>query len=112
MQRAVSISWLLRHPVHSRATKVLELSTREALSLGHDRIGTALLLLGVLGESEGVAMRILLTSGVTPTQIRAAVMARVPAPTKALPDTSRVAPASVQAESVRGARRSGSSYGT
>ncbi len=47
-------------PFTPRATKVLELALREALSLGHDYIGTEHLLLGLVRENEGVAARILL----------------------------------------------------
>jgi ATP-dependent Clp protease ATP-binding subunit ClpC len=46
-------------PFTPRATKVLELALREALSLGHDYIGTEHLLLGLVRENEGVAARIL-----------------------------------------------------
>src|SRR6266508_4208248 len=42
-------------PFTPRAKKVLELSLREALSLGHNYIGTEHLLLGVIRENEGVA---------------------------------------------------------
>jgi ATP-dependent Clp protease ATP-binding subunit ClpC len=47
-------------PFTPRAKKVLELSLREALSLGHDYIGTEHILLGLVRENGGVAMRILL----------------------------------------------------
>jgi ATP-dependent Clp protease ATP-binding subunit ClpC len=47
-------------PFTPRAKKVLELSLREALSLGHRHIGTEHVLLGLIRESEGVAARILL----------------------------------------------------
>src|SRR4051812_20275428 len=47
-------------PFTPRAKKVLELSLREALELGHKWIGTEHLLLGLVRESEGVAARILL----------------------------------------------------
>ncbi|MFM9127822.1 MAG: Clp protease N-terminal domain-containing protein, partial [Solirubrobacterales bacterium] len=42
-----------------RAKKVLELALREALSLGHNYIGTEHILLGLVRENEGVAARIL-----------------------------------------------------
>ena len=46
-------------PFTPRARKVLELALREALSLGHDYIGTEHLLLGLARENDGVAARIL-----------------------------------------------------
>jgi len=50
-------------PFTCRAKKVLELSLREALALGHHYIGTEHLLLGVLREGEGVAAQILTRHG-------------------------------------------------
>ncbi len=47
-------------PFTPRAKKVLELALREALSLGHNYIGTEHILLGLTQENEGVAIRILL----------------------------------------------------
>ena len=47
-------------PFTPRAKKVLELALREALSLGHNYIGTEHILLGLSRENEGVAVRILL----------------------------------------------------
>ena len=47
-------------PFTARAKKVLELSLREALQLGHNYIGTEHILLGLVRENEGVAARILL----------------------------------------------------
>jgi ATP-dependent Clp protease ATP-binding subunit ClpC len=46
-------------PFTPRAKKVLELALREALSLGHNYIGTEHILLGLVRENEGVAARIL-----------------------------------------------------
>jgi ATP-dependent Clp protease ATP-binding subunit ClpC len=57
-------------PFTPRTKKVLELSLREALDLGHDYIGTEHLLLGLLQEGEGVAVRILVSLGATPAAIR------------------------------------------
>jgi ATP-dependent Clp protease ATP-binding subunit ClpA len=59
---------------------VLWLAGEEADDLEHEHIGTEHLLLGLLGEGEGVAMRILLESDATPIEIRAVVMARVSGP--------------------------------
>jgi hypothetical protein len=50
-------------PFTPRAKKVLELSLREALTLGHDYIGTGHLLLGLLSEKEGVAVHVLTDLG-------------------------------------------------
>ena len=44
-------------PFTPRAKKVLELSLREALQLGHNYIGTEHILLGLIREGEGVAAR-------------------------------------------------------
>jgi ATP-dependent Clp protease ATP-binding subunit ClpC len=57
-------------PFTPRTKKVLELSLREALELGHDYIGTEHLLLGLLQEGEGVAVRILVSLVATPAAIR------------------------------------------
>jgi ATP-dependent Clp protease ATP-binding subunit ClpC len=46
-------------PFTPRAKKVLELSLREALQLGHDYIGTEHILLGLIRESDGVAAQVL-----------------------------------------------------
>src|SRR4030067_1200354 len=52
-------------PFTPRAKKVLELSLREALQMGHNYIGTEHILLGLLKEGEGVAARVLNSMGVT-----------------------------------------------
>src|SRR5205807_7570787 len=57
-------------PFKGSAKKVLELSLREALSLGHNYIGTEHLLLGLLRENEGVAPRILLDFDADAEKIR------------------------------------------
>jgi hypothetical protein len=51
-------------PFTLRAKKVLELSLREALQLGHNYIGTEHLLLGLIREGEGVAAQVLVKLGV------------------------------------------------
>src|SRR5213079_1272668 len=53
-----------------RAKKVLELALREALSLGHNYIGTEHILLGLVRENEGVAARILLDFDADAEKIR------------------------------------------
>jgi ATP-dependent Clp protease ATP-binding subunit ClpC len=57
-------------PFTPRAKKVLELSLKEALSLGHKYIGTEHVLLGVVRENEGVAARILLDFGADAETLR------------------------------------------
>src|SRR5215217_6372948 len=57
-------------PFTPRAKKVLDLSLREALALGHNNIGTEHVLLGLARENEGVAARILLDFGVDAETIR------------------------------------------
>jgi ATP-dependent Clp protease ATP-binding subunit ClpA len=57
-------------PFTPRAKKVLELSLREALQLGHNYIGTEHLLLALVREGEGVAIQVLKTLGVEPQIIR------------------------------------------
>jgi hypothetical protein len=57
-------------PFTPRAKKVLELSLSEALSLGHNYIGTEHLLLGLVRENEGVAARILLDFDADAEKIR------------------------------------------
>jgi ATP-dependent Clp protease ATP-binding subunit ClpC len=57
-----------------RAKKVLELALREALSLGHNYIGTEHILLGLVRENEGVAARILLDFGADAEKIRNEIM--------------------------------------
>jgi tetratricopeptide (TPR) repeat protein len=56
-------------PFTPRATKTLELSLSEALSLGDDCVGTEHILLGVIGEGEGVAVQILVKLGVAPAVV-------------------------------------------
>jgi len=50
-------------PFTPRAKKVLELSLREALQLGHNYIGTEHMLLGLVREGEGVAVQVLVSLG-------------------------------------------------
>jgi ATP-dependent Clp protease ATP-binding subunit ClpA len=61
-------------PFSPRAKKVLELSLREALALGHNYIGTEHILLGLLREGEGLAMLVLTRLGAGPQLIRARVL--------------------------------------
>jgi ATP-dependent Clp protease ATP-binding subunit ClpA len=64
-----------RVPFSARAKKVLELSLREALRLGHDHIGTEHLLLGIIREGDGVAAKILVDTGISLDELRSRVMA-------------------------------------
>ena len=57
-------------PFTPRAKKVLELSLREALQLGHNYIGTEHILLGLVRETEGVAARVLLDFNANAEKIR------------------------------------------
>jgi ATP-dependent Clp protease ATP-binding subunit ClpC len=61
-------------PFTPRAKKVLELSLREALELGHNYIGTEHILLGLVREGEGVAAQVLEKNGVTMERMRQAVI--------------------------------------
>jgi hypothetical protein len=58
----------------AQAKKSLELALREALQLGHNYIGTEHVLLGLARADEGLAATILRDRGITPDQIRAAVL--------------------------------------
>jgi ATP-dependent Clp protease ATP-binding subunit ClpC len=57
-----------------RAKKVLELSLREALQLGHNYIGTEHILLGLVREGEGVAAQVLVTRGAALGRVRQTVI--------------------------------------
>jgi prophage maintenance system killer protein len=57
-------------PFTPRAKKVLELSLREALALGHNYIGTEHLLLGLLCEGKGVAAQVLVRLGADHDRVR------------------------------------------
>jgi ATP-dependent Clp protease ATP-binding subunit ClpA len=61
-------------PFTPRAKKVLELSLREALQLGHDYIGSEHILLGLIREGEGVAATVLVTLGADLSRVRQQVI--------------------------------------
>jgi ATP-dependent Clp protease ATP-binding subunit ClpC len=61
-------------PFTPRAKKVLELSLREALQLGHNYIGTEHILLGLIREGEGVAAQVLQKLGAGLNQVRRTVV--------------------------------------
>ncbi|HOC82690.1 MAG TPA: Clp protease N-terminal domain-containing protein, partial [Synergistales bacterium] len=56
-----------------RSKKVIQLAHREALRMGHDLIGTEHILMGLVAEGDGVAARILQSSGITLEGLRDAV---------------------------------------
>jgi ATP-dependent Clp protease ATP-binding subunit ClpC len=61
-------------PFTPRAKKVLELSLREALQLGHNYIGTEHILLGLIREGEGVAAQVLQKLGADLDRVRQTVV--------------------------------------
>jgi ATP-dependent Clp protease ATP-binding subunit ClpC len=64
-------------PFTPRAKKVLELSLREALNLGHNYIGTEHLLLGLIREGQGVAAQVLVAMGAQLLAVRRMVVSIV-----------------------------------
>ncbi len=67
-------------PFTPRAKKVLELSLREALQLGHNYIGTEHILLGVIREGEGVAAKVLVKLGVDMEKLRNQILKMITSP--------------------------------
>jgi ClpA/ClpB-like protein len=61
-------------PFTPRAKKVLELSLREALQLGHNYIGTEHILLGLIREGQGVAAQVLVKLGADQPRVRQQVV--------------------------------------
>jgi ATP-dependent Clp protease ATP-binding subunit ClpC len=93
-------------PFTPRAKKVLELSLREALQLGHDYIGTEHLLLGLIREGEGVAAQVLVRLGAQLSQVRSAVIHALegstePEPSRAEPEPADIVIRSLQDENRR-----------
>ena len=82
-------------PFTPRAKKVLELSLREALQMGHNYIGTEHILLGLLREGEGVAARVLNSMGVTLDNVKEKVkellkkQSYYPEPERAIPERNQ-----------------------
>ncbi len=97
-------------PFTPRAKKVLELSLREALQLGHDYIGTEHLLLGLIREGEGVAAQVLVRLGADLNLVRQRAIQLIHAGASGEPPPG-VATGEVTAESVvfrvSGERRTG-----
>jgi Clp amino terminal domain, pathogenicity island component len=85
-------------PFTPRAKKVLELALREALSLGHNYIGTEHVLLGLVTENDGVAARILYDFEADPEAVRGAVIRMLSGPVGPLAE-SPMATSSTRAES-------------
>lgn len=65
-----------------RSRKVGDLALREALSLGHNYVGTEHLLLGLVREQEGLAYRVLVELGATPDAVRNEVIRQLSGPKK------------------------------
>jgi ATP-dependent Clp protease ATP-binding subunit ClpC len=85
-------------PFTPRAKKVLELALREALSLGHNYIGTEHILLGLVRENEGVAARILLDFDADSDKIRNEVIRMLSGPGGRRPGQTPGATAGAPAE--------------
>jgi ATP-dependent Clp protease ATP-binding subunit ClpA len=81
-------------PFTPRAKKVLELALREAISIGHNHIGTEHVLLGLARENEGVAMRILLDFDLDAEGIRQDVLRLLSGPPVERERTSHYVPTS------------------
>ena len=80
-------------PFTPRAKKVLELSLREALQLGHNYIGTEHVLLGLVREGEGVAARVLSGMGVDLSGVRQEVVQLLSGHSRPATGTERKEPA-------------------
>lgn len=84
-------------PFTPRAKKVLELSLREALQLGHNYVGTEHILLGVVREGKSIAVEVLQSLGVDPPRVREAVISQLNDY-----ESNQPVQSSDQAESLRG----------
>jgi ATP-dependent Clp protease ATP-binding subunit ClpA len=87
-------------PFTPRAKKVLELSLRESLQLGHNYIGTEHILLGLIREGDGVAAQVLVKLGADLNRVREQVIqllhghqAEEPGPTSSVARELRLLPA-------------------
>jgi ATP-dependent Clp protease ATP-binding subunit ClpA len=69
-------------PFTPRAKKALELSSREALQLGHNYIGTEHILLGLVREGEGVAAQVLVKLGADLPRVRQQVIQLLSTPAR------------------------------
>ena len=86
-------------PFTPRAKKVLELALREALSLGHNYIGTEHILLGLVRENEGVAARILLDFDADAEKIRNEIIRMLSGPGRRQGPGGAAAPAGEKSKS-------------
>jgi ATP-dependent Clp protease ATP-binding subunit ClpC len=82
-------------PFTPHAKKALEFSLREALSLGHDYIGTEHVLLGLVRADDGVAARILLDVGADANTIRNEVIRMMSGPGHRVSGAEPVMPGSL-----------------
>ena len=85
-------------PFTPRAKKVLELSLREALQLGHNYIGTEHILLGLIREGEGVAAQVLVKLGADLNKVRQQVIQLISGYQGKESAAAGVGPSSQQAE--------------
>ncbi len=92
-------------PFTPRAKKVLELSLREALALGHNYIGTEHLLLGLVREGEGVAAQVLARFDADHARLRELVLGLVADDCQEPGAPTRLVRVSVPAELVEAAER-------
>ena len=81
-------------PYTSRSKKVLELAMNEARDMDHSYVGTEHLLLGLIGEGQGIAAQVLHGLGVQLDEARQQVLAIVgdPGPTRVAPPGDRAQP--------------------
>jgi hypothetical protein len=89
-------------PFTPRAKKVLELSLREALQLGHSYIGTEHLLLGLVREGEGVAAQVLVSLGIDLGRVRQQVIQLMSGYSEGVGSGGRAVAATVRAPSQGG----------
>ncbi len=61
-------------PLSPRAKRVLDMSIREAKSMGVNYVGTEHILMGILSEGEGVAVQVLMSMGLDPSEARKQVI--------------------------------------
>ena len=92
-------------PFTPRAKKVLEVSLREALALGHHYIGTEHLLLGLLRDGEGAGARVLTRLGTDYAQVREQVLSLLCECEQAGPQTQLAADLADAAERLTQVRR-------
>jgi ATP-dependent Clp protease ATP-binding subunit ClpC len=88
-------------PFTPRARKVLELALQEGLSLGHHYIGTEHLLLGLVRENDGVAVRVLLEFDADADTIRNEVIRMLSGPGRRVTGAAPVAEPATRMARVR-----------